>query len=161
MSAILVSAFPGMGKSFAFNELKDKIKVLDSDSSKFDKSDFPSNYIEHIKNNIKDNDIIFISSHKEVRDALERENINFDLFYPSKDRRNEFLENYVIRHNNRDFIMKIDKNWNEWIDEIDKSENKNCYKHCIHGKGNFISNNEMIQSFVKQVLEKKLDEQSR
>ena len=72
MSAILVSAFPGMGKSYAFNELKDKIKVLDSDSSKFDKSDFPSNYIEHIKNNIKDNDIIFISSHKEMKNALKR-----------------------------------------------------------------------------------------
>ena len=81
MSAILISAFPGMGKSYAYNELKDKIRVLDSDSSKFDKSDFPRNYIEHIKNNIQNQDIIFISSHKEVRDALEDENINFDLFY--------------------------------------------------------------------------------
>ena len=62
MSAIVVSAFPGMGKTYAFKALSGKIKVLDSDSSNFDKNDFPKNYIQHIKEEIPNNDIIFIST---------------------------------------------------------------------------------------------------
>ena len=155
MSAILVSAFPGMGKTYAFNTLGKQLKILDSDSSKFDKSDFPKNYIEHIKENIANNDIIFISSHKEVRDALEMENIDFDLFYPSKDRRNEFLENYVARHFPRDLIMKIDNHWNEWIDEIERDDNKNCHIHCLSHTGEFIGNNPMIMAYVNQVIKAK------
>ena len=158
MSAILVSAFPGMGKTYAFNTLGKQLKILDSDSSKFDKSDFPKNYIEHIKENIANNDIIFISSHKEVRDALEMENIDFDLFYPSKDRRNEFLENYVARHSPRDLIMKIDNHWNEWIDEIEHDGNKNCHKHCLSHTGEFIGNNPMIMAYVNQVIKAKENE---
>lgn len=152
MSAILISAFPGMGKTYAFNTLGKQIKIVDSDSSKFDKTNFPKNYVEHIKESIPDNDIIFISSHKEVRDALEFENIDFDLFYPSKDRRNEFLENYVTRHSPRELIMKIDNNWNEWIDEIERNDNKNCHLHCLSHTGEFIGNNPMIMSYVNQVI---------
>jgi len=36
---ILISAFPGTGKSYFYKNTK--LKVLDSDSSKFDKSKFP------------------------------------------------------------------------------------------------------------------------
>jgi hypothetical protein len=43
-NTILISAFPGTGKSFLFNNTK--LKILDSDSSKFDKSKFPENYID-------------------------------------------------------------------------------------------------------------------
>ena len=151
MSAIIVSAFPGMGKSYAYNLLKNDIKVLDSDSSKFDKDNFPWNYIEHIKDNIDNCDIIFVSSHKEVRDALNNEGIDFDLFYPAKERRNEFLQNYVSRHSPRNLIMKIDNNWNKWIDEIENENNEHCHLHCLKHKGEFVGNNNMILQYVEQV----------
>jgi hypothetical protein len=60
---LIVSAFPGCGKSHYFRENRDKI-VLDSDSSKFDKSDFPRNYIQHIKENRGKVDVIMVSSKK-------------------------------------------------------------------------------------------------
>lgn len=151
MGAIIVSAFPGMGKSYAYNLLKNDIKVLDSDSSKFDKDNFPWNYIEHIKDNIDNCDIIFVSSHKEVRDTLNNEGIDFDLFYPAKERRNEFLQNYVSRHSPRNLIMKIDNNWNKWIDEIETEDNPHCHLHCLREQGQFIGNNPMIMQFVAQV----------
>ena len=47
---LVVSWFPGVGKTHLFNNKE--IDILDSDSSKFDKSDFPSNYIRHIKENL-------------------------------------------------------------------------------------------------------------
>ena len=52
MKTKVYSAFPGVGKTTYFNTT-DK-NVLDSDSSKFDKKNFPANYIEHIERNIQD-----------------------------------------------------------------------------------------------------------
>ena len=78
---MLVSAFPGCGKSHLFKNKGDKV-ILDSDSSTFDKSEFPKNYIKHIKENIGKADVILISSHDVVRDALLVNGIKFTLVYP-------------------------------------------------------------------------------
>ena len=47
---LLCAGFPAVGKSHFYNH--SKLKVLDSDSSKFDKAFFPQNYIDHIKANL-------------------------------------------------------------------------------------------------------------
>lgn len=151
MSAVIVSAFPGMGKTYAYNLFNKDIKVMDSDSSYFSKDNFPSNYIQHIKENIPNYDLIFISSHKEVRDLLEIEGIDFDLFYPDKERKNEFIENYVTRHSKMDFIRKVDNNWNDWINSIELDDSSHCHTHCLKNKGEFIGNNPMILQYINQV----------
>ena len=65
MDTLLVSAFPGCGKTY-FHLLYPEI-TLDSDSSQFSwipskerKPEFPQNYIEHIKQNIGKYKIIFV-----------------------------------------------------------------------------------------------------
>lgn len=131
-----------------FNELNGKIKIMDSDSSKFDKADFPRNYIEHIKENIDNVDIMFISSHEDVRNALENEDIDFDLFYPSIDRKLEFLENYVKRRSNREFIMKVDANWKEWIEGIENNSLKHCHIHKLN-RGEFLMNNDLLNRYIQ------------
>ena len=145
---IIVSAFPGCGKTTMFNELNGKIKIMDSDSSKFDKTDFPRNYIEHIKENINNVDIMFISSHEDVRNALENEDIDFDLFYPNIDRKVEFLENYVKRRSNREFIMKVDANWKEWIEGIENNPSQHCHIHKLN-KGEFLLNNDLLNRYIQ------------
>ena len=147
---IIVSAFPGCGKTTMFNSLNGKIKIMDSDSSKFDKTDFPRNYIEHIKENIDNVDIMFISSHEDVRNALENENIDFDLFYPSIDRKLEFLENYVKRRSNREFIMKVDANWKEWIEGIENNALKHCHIHKLN-RGEFLMNNDLLNRYIQSL----------
>lgn len=151
MSAVLISAFPGMGKTYAYKLFENDIKVLDLDSSQFDKYNFPGNYVRTIMENISSYDLIFISSHKEVRDMLDIEGIHFDLFYPDKERKNEFIENYVIRHSKAEFIKNIDANWNTWIDEIENENNEHCHLHCLKHKGEFVGNNNMILQYVEQV----------
>lgn len=143
---IIVSAFPGCGKTTMFNEFNGKIKIMDS--SKFDKTDFPRNYIEHIKENIDNVDIMFISSHEDVRNALENEDIDFDLFYPSIDRKLEFLENYVKRRSNREFIMKVDANWKEWIEGIENNTLKHCHIHKLN-RGEFLMNNDLLNRYIQ------------
>lgn len=116
---IVISGFPGTGKSTLFKKYEGtNFVLLDSDSSKFDKVNFPSNYITHIKANIGKADVIFVSSHKAVRDAMTVDGISFIPVFPSKSRKAEFLENYRQRGNTKEFIQLLSDNWDAWIDEM-------------------------------------------
>lgn len=146
MRTVIVSAFPGCGKSYICNKYHNKKinnkkwKILDSDSSEYswikDKDnnntrirnpEFPKNYINHIKANIGKVDVIFVSSHKEVRQALKENNIKFFLIFPLKEMKEDFIERYKNRGNTEDFINFISKNWDDFIDEM---ENEN-YDKCL------------------------------
>lgn len=131
---LLISAFPGTGKSYFFKNSKKK--VLDSDSSTFDKSEFPDNYIKHIKENIGEADVIMISSHKEVRDALVKNDMKFILVYPERELKDEYIERYKERGNDPKFIELLDKNWDSWITELENQ--KGCF-HTRLSSGKYIS----------------------
>jgi hypothetical protein len=134
----LISAFPGTGKSYYYNsDYMPAGFCIDSDSSTFDKAKFPDNYIEHIKNNIGIVAKIFISSHKEVREALVNNELEFVLVYPKEELKQEYLQRYKNRGSSEAFISLIDKNWDAWIKEL--KEQKNC-KHIELDSGQFISN---------------------
>ena len=130
MKTRIISAFPGTGKSYFYNE--NKSTTIDSDSSEFSwvKDDqgnntkernpnFPQNYIEHIKENIGKYEFIFVSSHKEVRAALKDNCIFFYLIYPDVNRKEEFVQRYIDRGSPNGFIKLIESNWDEWIKECE------------------------------------------
>ena len=138
---VIVSGFPGTGKSYYVNYAEGSGYMpqgfaIDSDSSKFNKSNFPSNYIEHIKNNIGKVKIIFVSSHKEVRDAMVKNNIHFTLAYPNKSLKIEYLKRYANRGSSVSFIDLIYKNWDNWLNELQAQ--KNC-KHLVLNEGEYLS----------------------
>ena len=116
MKTLLVSAFPGTGKTWFHRNTH--MKCLDSDSSTFDKADFPANYIRHIRANMGSMDIIMISSHKEVRDALVEAGLKFVLVYPSKAALSEYLRRYKERGSPEGFIKLLEANWGNWIEEL-------------------------------------------
>ena len=117
MKQLLIAAFPGTGKSHYcsngnYSQYIPEGFCCDSDSSQFDKSQFPENYIEHIKKRIEQNYArIFISSHKEVRDALVANNLSFTLVYPDKSLKQEYLERYKKRGSHPKFVELIENNW--------------------------------------------------
>ena len=131
----LISAFPGVGKSYLFKTNKNKV-ILDSDSSKFDKKHFPDNYIQHIKKNIGKADIICISSHKEVRDTLVENQLFFTLVYPERSLKKEYVERYKERGNDDNFVKLLEKNWGSWMDEL---ENQKGCKHVRLKSGEYLS----------------------
>ena len=122
--ALLYAGFPGIGKSTLYNKFKFRsdMIVLDSDSSTFDKINFPNNYIKHIKDNLNKVSIILISTHEEVRKALVDNGLKFTLVYPNKDLKDEYIERYKKRGNNENFVKLLDKFWNEWIEQLDSQE---------------------------------------
>ena len=57
--------------------------------------------------------------------------------------------------------MKIDNNWNKWIDEIENEDNPHCHLHCLREQGQFIGNNPMIMQFVTQVKNDKGEKEAQ
>ena len=151
---VIISAFPGCGKTTAYIKLKNKIDVLDSDSSLFDKKDFPKNYIEHIKENIGKVDIIFVSSHQVVRNALKENNIHFSIYYPSKKRKSEMLELYKQRGNNEDFIYFLDNHFDFFIDNIEK-EDVSGLKIRLENEGDFILTDDYFKNLLNTIKNEK------
>lgn len=120
-NTVIVSAFPGTGKSYIAKNNKDLI-ILDSDSSEFSwiskgvrNPEFPKNYIEHIKENIGKADVIFVSTHKEVRRALALSQLDYTLVYPNINLRNEYIERYEQRGNDKAFIDMMENSWENFI----------------------------------------------
>lgn len=133
MTSKIISAFPGTGKTY-YCKNNDS---LDSDSSKYSKSpDFPNNYIQHIKDNLGKVDIIFVSSHKVVRDALVDSGLVFALVYPLKGNKAEYLKRFKDRGNDENFINMIDENWDNFLDEL--ANQTECIRYTLLG-GQYIS----------------------
>lgn len=141
----VISAFPATGKSYFTKNTS--LKVLDSDSSNFSwvinedgtkvrNPNFPKNYIEHIKENLGKVDIIFVSSHKEVRDALVENKLFFTLFRPNYFIKEEYIKRFIERGNDEKFIKFIDENWENFIDELCLQDG--CEIICLE-KGQYIS----------------------
>lgn len=120
----VISAFPAVGKTHFFKT--SKLNVLDSDSSKFDKSKFPQNYISHIKKNIGKVDVILVSSHDVVREVLVEDGIEFTLIYPDVKLKDEFIERYKERGSPESFISLVGENWSNWIEQLENQ--KGCKK---------------------------------
>lgn len=127
----VVSAFPGTGKTYFANNVKD-IKSIDLDSSSFSwnikqdgtkyrKQNWTDDYMQKVKELLQDEtiELIFVSSHAEVRRALLDHEINHFLVYPDESLKEAYIERYRKRGNEQDFIELLQKNWYDWIQQID------------------------------------------
>lgn len=136
---MVISAFPGCGKSSIFNNAKSynllpvpfssnpldypitrptgTTLVFDSDSSNFDKKHFPENYINYISLLLEmfDDIVIFVSSHVNVREALATADIDYVLVYPNPSLKQQYLDRYISRGSPESFVKLLDENWLNWI----------------------------------------------
>ena len=138
-NTIVISAFPACGKSWCFDNLKDKYDMSDSDSSNFSwirtinenqeevkvrNPDFPQNYIDHIKSLLGVKDFIFVSSHDIVRNALKEASIPYFLIYPENttDNKCAWIARMFSRKSSIEMINFIQKNWDEFIEQMNMEE---------------------------------------
>jgi len=142
--AIIISGFPGVGKTTLWNR-KEKLKVMDSDSTDFSwantektirNPNWPQNYIEHILEKSEDADLILVSSHDTVRDALVRAGIKFVLVYPSLEMKDEYIQRYKDRGSNEKFVNLLQENYEKWITEL--MSQTGC-KHVVLQPGQYLS----------------------
>lgn len=150
-ATIIISAFPACGKSYMYNNYNGKpYSMLDSDSSNFSwiyengiktnvrNPDFITDYMNHIKENIGKVDVIFVSSHAEVRKALRENNLKYFMVYPSLDMKEEMLKRMRERGNDDNFIKFQDSHYEQFITEI-MSECDECSGIKFDKRGNMTS----------------------
>lgn len=176
-NTLVISAFPCCGKTYACKKLQEEgYTVWDSDSSQFswitkkiayvdvltvkDKTekvrnpDFPKNYIKHIQEGIGKVDIIFVSSHQVVRDALNEAGIKYILVYPREDMLTEWIGRAYIRGSGDDFCNMLIKNWDSWISLIKweindvTKPNKSCFLSCQLSYDTYLN----LYSYCKRFL---------
>ena len=132
----IFSVFPASGKTYAAKKLTEEgYKVLDLDSSEYSHKyynfsvdgyevdrvknpSFPQNYIKAIKDAIGEYDFIFISTHREVREELEKNNIRYSLVYPNCSMKNEWVGRCYLK-GDKELCDKLANNWNQWNKELD------------------------------------------
>lgn len=133
----IFSVFPVSGTTYATKKLTEEgYKVLELDSSEYSHKyynfsvddykvkrvknpSFPQNYIKAIKEAIGEYDFIFISTHREVREELEKNNIRYSLVYPNYSMKNEWVGRCYLRSDSHEFCDKLASNWDQWIKELD------------------------------------------
>lgn len=114
---IIVSGFPGVGKSTFYQNYKNSevFTVLDSDSSRFSKEHFPNNYLDYIEKEYVDvtdkAKIILVSTHEEVRKGLHQRGLAYHLILPHASLKQEYLERYRKRGSNDAFVSLVDSSW--------------------------------------------------
>lgn len=108
MSAVVCSVFPCCGKTYLYHsQERYNLKILDSDSATFHWTygrdgvivhpNWPNNYINYIKKSLDKYDIILVSSHKEIREALAAAGIDFLTIYPEKRCKAEWIGRAYLR----------------------------------------------------------------
>lgn len=133
-NTVVISAFPCCGKTYAYKH-QDEFSVLDIDSADFSECceynpvvsdrvesypnpEFPKNYIKCIKDNIGKVDVIFVSSHLVVREALEEAGIRFCTVYPKESMLNEWVGRMYRRGSSKEFIKFQIDHWDEFMKNL-------------------------------------------
>lgn len=149
MNNLVISAFPGCGKTTLHSAGVYGYSVFDSDSSMWDKNDFPNNYVTHIKSlmNGTGDKIILVSSHGEVRKALYDNGIIYKLVYPSIEIKDEYIQRYIDRGNESNFVNLLNENWDSFIKSC--INDVNC-QHLVMHSGEYLENK--IGPYISRVV---------
>lgn len=164
---VVISAFPASGKTTYFKKWnRDREIILDSDSSQFSwvkdangvntsarNPEFPSNYIQHIQNNIGKVDIIFVSSHDVVRMALKEHNIPYVLVFPEKNMKQEWKYRMEARGNDEKFVLFILDNWDKFIDAMEAEVFPRKFR--LHSFVNEDAITSTVMDYIRETKEKK------
>lgn len=151
---IILSSFPGCGKRYLMNTHGDKAKMFDALELMGEGQDGEYDYnkwVDNIMDIVGDYDIVFIPVSEKLLDAFNKRKIDYDVFYPSKERRGEFLENMVRKRAFRNDIMMLDRDFDKMVDRIDNIEAENCYKHKMNEQGHFIGNDNAIMQYINNI----------
>ena len=155
---IILSSFKGCGREFLKNTHGDKVKIyyaidniLATDTEGKTSQDLLEEYYNKVMDNVDSYDIVFIDSSASIRDTFNEHGVDYDVFYPSKERRGEFIENQVRKRAKPEVIRSLDKNFEKWIEEIDGDEAPNCYKHKLSKMGEFIGNSPIIMQYIDSI----------
>lgn len=154
--AILISGFPGIGKSTLHQHYSGPREIIDLDAYPFARihqtgerhPKFPDNYIEALEPLLKRNAFILVSTHQQTRDALVARRWPFVLVTPNRHLKEEYLTRYQGREQPAYLTNYLIPRWNEFMDSF---EGQPGCQHIILGAGEYLSDaiNKIDLDFLK------------
>ena len=145
---MIISAFAGSGKSYATKQLENAIDLESSDyqwvyeddvtddvearkgiDNRKKNPNFIKDYVDAIEK-VKDAyDQVFIAAQPAVLEELVNRNIPFAVAYPTKDSKDTYIQRYIDRGNNEQFVNLMDTNFYNFVDDM--MNNKAASKHIV------------------------------
>ena len=122
---MIVVGYQGIGKSTLCKSKNISFRFIDLESSSFRGKDgarpddwyiYYCNVAEHLS---KQNCVVFVSSHKEVRDILKNSNENVVCVFPSLKIKDEWIKRLENRYN----MTKSDKDYRAWKNALQCYDN--------------------------------------
>lgn len=137
----IISAFPGIGKTTLVQTNKNYVDLESSDykwididktlsieerkgTAKTINHDFPENYIKKIMELTDMGFNVLISSHKEVREALQAQGIKYTIVLPSLDMKEEMINRYLNRGNQESFVNLLKTNYEKFVEDLSMDSNE-------------------------------------
>lgn len=134
----VICGFPGVGKTTLFKKLQHQgVLIHDSDSSQFNKDQFPQNYIQHIQACLAAGAWVLCSTHTVVREALQQAGISYCIAAPAhKYLKDEYMARYRERGSPEAFLKLMDAKWDEFMDDVWKNDQRGL--HIGLGEGEYL-----------------------
>lgn len=165
--AFVIAGFAGIGKTTLANkydniidldvidykwsyENVDDIEQKKGNNKRIRNEAWPNNYLQAIRQNMANYDIVFISTDNEILKILDQNNIPYTLVFPNLDCKSEYLERYRKRGNPESFIKKADEIFETLILSL---KNKDCKKIILN-------KDENLESKIKEILHIKYCEET-
>lgn len=125
---MIISGFPGIGKTTIANSFKYRIIDFESSLFKTNKNGRIDNWEEiycKVANDLsKQGYIVFVSCHNEVRNYFKNHQIDYAVIFPIKELKYEWITKLRKRfekmasNKNKNALNKAEENYEEFIDDI-------------------------------------------
>lgn len=121
---VIVSGFSNIGKSYIKNN--NVVNCIDLDSHYFNKVDgWISVYVDCLLSLKETYDYVFITTHGDILNELNKRNIEYYLVYPERDLKEEYRKRAINRGSDKEFVEGFFKSWDRHIDDCIKNKCKN------------------------------------
>jgi hypothetical protein len=94
-------------------------------------------------------DVIFVSSHLEIRQALKDAGLRYLLVFPETCCKDEYIARYRERGSPAAFVERLRENWEQWLDSC---RNDDALKLVLN-KGGFLTEQVLISAIHPDIVD--------
>lgn len=146
---IIIATVIGCGKTHLIKDYESVMSI--NDMTPVTKE--PDEIAEEASNQAANYDITFVRGDLKIVEAICDKGVDFDLFYPSKEKVNEIVEGLVLKRLDFKAIQKFDNNVPKLIDQLDSIDDPHCFKHKLE-RGQYLCTDEMLYKYLESFTKK-------